>query len=506
MVTKALETRETVTQERPVELEIRTARRSRSFPKLLSRTSTKRIIFLAGDALAITLAHGTAESVVQHLLRVPREYLNPPNYFLFSLPFLVGVLYLFEGYQSPDLRRPEKELALVLKAVSFSFLTLFCANFVFLKTIGFSRYLMLSWYLLAVAFLLVSRFGLRELYGALGRRGLAQQSALLVGSLKKLADFQRVLSLQRCQGYRLLGMIPAPGNPTETTRHDGGLPVVGSFGQWEEIALQHGVQLIVVSLPTNSAGSHEAVLDIVRRCQARGIDVEVYSDLFASSEFNYELDEFSGFFRFYATPRWSRAVQRFVKVVLDRFIGLAGSLVTLSIAPIVGLLIKLEDRGPIFYRREFVGCDGEIHHYRKFRTMRQDSDRLVHEDPALKAKFDEKYKLVDDPRVLRVGRFLRKYSIDEFPQFFSLLAGKLTFVGPRVICQEEKERYGPLLPKLLSVKPGITGFWQVMGRQNTTYDERVQMDMIYIDHWSIWLDLLIVAKTFWKVLRSEGAY
>jgi lipopolysaccharide/colanic/teichoic acid biosynthesis glycosyltransferase len=107
---------------------------------------------------------------------------------------------------------------------------------------------------------------------------------------------------------------------------------------------------------------------------------------------------------------------------------------------------------------------------------------------------------------LRIGHTLRKYSLDEFPQFFSLLAGKLTFVGPRVISREETSRYGDLLPKLLSVKPGMTGYWQVTGRQNTSYAERIELDMFYIDHWSLKLDFIIMAKTIWKVLRADGAY
>jgi lipopolysaccharide/colanic/teichoic acid biosynthesis glycosyltransferase len=138
--------------------------------------------------------------------------------------------------------------------------------------------------------------------------------------------------------------------------------------------------------------------------------------------------------------------------------------------------------------------------------MRVDADRMLEKDPELRQQFVKQYKLASDPRVTNVGRFLRKYSLDEFPQFFSVLRGNLSLVGPRTIRSEESLRYGALLPKLLSVKAGLTGFWQVMGRQLTTYEERVQMDMFYIDHWSLWLDLWIIAKTFWKVLRAEGAY
>jgi lipopolysaccharide/colanic/teichoic acid biosynthesis glycosyltransferase len=194
-----------------------------------------------------------------------------------------------------------------------------------------------------------------------------------------------------------------------------------------------------------------------------------------------------------------------VKLLLDRIIGFVGSVVTLLLIPFVALVLKYEDGGPIFHRREFVDSDGQLRHYLKFRTMLVNADQILRDNPALKKKFDHKYKLPDDPRILRTGRFLRKYSIDEFPQFFSVLTGKLTFVGPRVISREETTRYGKLLPKLLSVKPGVTGYWQVMGRQKTTYAERIKMDMFYIDHWSLGLDFTIMAKTVWKVFRADGA-
>jgi len=194
------------------------------------------------------------------------------------------------------------------------------------------------------------------------------------------------------------------------------------------------------------------------------------------------------------------------QVIVDSVIGIFGSALTLLIMPVVALAISLEDRGPSFFRSEFVDCDGTVRYYLKFRTMVRNADEILAGDAELRAQFSAKQKLKNDPRILRVGRVLRRSSIDEFPQFFSLLTGHLTMVGPRTISRSEMERYGELLPKLLSVKPGITGYWQVNGRQNTTYDERVRMDMFYVDHRSLRLDLRIIAKTFWTVLRGEGAY
>jgi lipopolysaccharide/colanic/teichoic acid biosynthesis glycosyltransferase len=279
-----------------------------------------------------------------------------------------------------------------------------------------------------------------------------------------------------------------------------------ALAAWDEAVSKLRVQLVVVSLPSTTPGSHELVREILRRSKARGVDVELYSDLSATSEFNFALDEFSGFFRFYPWPTWPRQLQKGAKFCVDMFAGLIGSLLTVVVSPVIGAVIKLEDGGPIFYRSAYLGPQGQDRYYLKFRTMRVDADQVLERNPELRKQFELQHKLRQDPRVTRVGRVLRKYSLDELPSFFNILRRDISLVGPRTIREKEGDRYGPLLPKLLSVKPGLTGFWQVMGRQLTTYQERMQMDMFYIDHWSIWLDLLIIAKTFWKVLRAEGAY
>jgi exopolysaccharide biosynthesis polyprenyl glycosylphosphotransferase len=473
---------------------------------LLGSSRVKKLLFLAGDVTAVMAAHSLAEILARHSMNIPVVFLNPSGYFLFYVPFFTALLYFLEGYKSHDLRRPEKELELLFKGISISFVALACANFILFKSLAFSRYLLVEWYLLALLFLLVARFSLRAMYGELWRRGLARQKAILLGSADDLADFERRLAIQRYRGYEMAGVLAESLECGVSPSARFAVPVLGPLENWEEIAEAERARLIVVHLADSAADRDPRALEIIRRCQEKRIDVEAYSELFGGSELLYERDEFSGFFRFYSSPRWSRSLQQAVKNLLDILVGLVGSAVTLALTPIVWLLLQWEDGGAIFHRRVYVGMDGRVRYFLKFRTMVEDAEQILENDTALNLRFKHSLKLKDDPRVLRVGRFLRKYSLDEFPQFFSVLRGRLTFVGPRAIAPEACERYGALLPKLLSMKPGLTGYWQVMGRQTTTYEEKIQMEMFYIDHWSIWLDLVIIAKTFWEVLRAEGAY
>lgn len=198
-------------------------------------------------------------------------------------------------------------------------------------------------------------------------------------------------------------------------------------------------------------------------------------------------------------------LQRWGKVCLD-YVG-AGALIV-SLAPIlllVSLLVAMEDGWPIIYRRRVVGRRGEFDAY-KFRSMRMDADEILDGDSALKTEFERNYKLKNDPRLTRFGSFLRRSSLDECPQLFNVLKGDMSLVGPRMKTAAELERYGSYREELLSVKPGITGYWQVRGRQTVDYDERVRMDIHYVQNWSLMMDLKILLKTPVKVLRREGAY
>ncbi len=207
--------------------------------------------------------------------------------------------------------------------------------------------------------------------------------------------------------------------------------------------------------------------------------------------------------------RISPANQMSVSRILKRCIDILGSAALIAIfSPlflIVGLLVAIDDGWPIIHRRRCLGEHGEFDAL-KFRTMRRDADAILNADPVLRAEFERNFKLKNDPRITKSGAILRKFSLDELPQLFNVLVGQMSLVGPRMFTAKELDKYGPYKDLVLSVRPGVTGYWQVNGRQNVSYDERVKMDVYYIENWSLYADLKIMLLTPLKVFRREGAF
>ncbi|HLX41675.1 MAG TPA: sugar transferase [Ktedonobacteraceae bacterium] len=193
------------------------------------------------------------------------------------------------------------------------------------------------------------------------------------------------------------------------------------------------------------------------------------------------------------------------KRLLDIVLSVSGILALIPVFIIVAVCIKLDDKGSVLHFREIVGANGRRFFALKFRTMRADADEYLAKHPELMRKFQQNMKLERDPRITRIGRFLRKTSLDELPQLFNVLVGQMSLVGPRIIHPSELPRYGECAQKRLSVKPGITGLWQISGRQHISYDERVLLDMRYIDNRSLIVDITILVKTLKVFIVHTGA-
>ena len=197
------------------------------------------------------------------------------------------------------------------------------------------------------------------------------------------------------------------------------------------------------------------------------------------------------------------------KWILDKFLSLLTFVLVSPLFVIVPILIKLTSKGPVFYRHARLGLQGRPIRIWKFRSMYADADRrlgkVLAEDPRRKAEWEATFKLKDDPRITPVGRFLRRTSLDELPQLFNVLAGEMALVGPRPIVSEEVPRYGKDYATISSVRPGVTGLWQVSGRSDTDYPVRIKLDLQYVLNWSPWMDLWILMRTGVSVLLMRGA-
>jgi len=195
-----------------------------------------------------------------------------------------------------------------------------------------------------------------------------------------------------------------------------------------------------------------------------------------------------------------------IKRIMDVVFATIGLIVLLPVFAIIALAIKLESKGTIFFKHIRIGKNGKIIKIYKFRSMVENAEQLIQEfTPEQMKEYKENYKLTDDPRITKIGKFLRKTSLDELPQLINIIKGDLSIIGPRPVVQEELEKYGANASKFLSVTPGLTGYWAANGRSSTSYEERMEMELFYVDNLSMKLDIQVFFKTILSVIKREGA-
>ena len=197
---------------------------------------------------------------------------------------------------------------------------------------------------------------------------------------------------------------------------------------------------------------------------------------------------------------------RVIKRILNLLCSFVGVIVLSPFFLIISLLIKVTSKGPVFFVHERVGLNGRKFKLIKFRTMVNNAEEMIASfSPEQKKEWEENYKLKDDPRITKIGKFLRRTSLDELPQLINILKGDMSIVGPRPVVDEELNWYGDKKDKLLSVKPGLTGWWAVNGRSNVPYPERCDLELYYVDHISFALDAIIILKTLGAIIKKDGA-
>lgn len=422
-----------------------------------------------------------------------RDYLE---FTLVVAPFFL-IIFAFEGlYTMRATRTFTKEAYGVARAISLGLVVLVIA--VFLNREWFSsRFVILVSWAIAVVYVVMARYLIQRIQKwYLVNRGVGIHRVLLIGANQKMYALRKYLMKNKQMGYRVVDQVD-----------------IISISHIKEIRAKKGVDEIIVGDPTLTDDEQEKLFDY---CQINNITYKYFPTTLQTQRFSMKIFNGEPIIEFQHTPLdgWGRVMKRTYDIV-------AGTGLMILFGPVmlvVALLIKLEDPdGPIIYKNERIGEDGKKFFVYKFRYM-QWKYCVTHDNPHMKEaiEFEKKlieernvrkggilYKIKDDPRKMKVGAFIERFSLDELPQFFNVLEGTMSLVGPRPHQEREVARYSEYHRRLLTMRPGVTGMAQVSGRSDLAFEDEYLLDVFYIENWSLWLDIVICIKTAGALIRRR---
>ena len=358
-------------------------------------------------------------------------------------------------------------------------------------------------YLFILFFIFSGRFIVGKI---LSKVGYLTIPVLLVGAGKTAELVKKSLDRMPIATYKIIGYVDdKPKSSTIANQY----PCLGAFKDVETVIKETGVQTVLICAPGLES---KKLVSLINQLQLLVKRVSFVPELFGLPTSNISargmMEEQAVVLR--VQNNLARKSNRIMKRIFDIVATVCGGILILPIFAIVAVLIYLDSPGPIVFGHKRVGQGGKEFPCYKFRSMVPNAQEALEvylkENPTAREEWERDFKLKDDPRVTRIGKFLRKTSLDELPQLWNVLVGDMSLVGPRPIVRDEIVKYGDYINDFYLVPPGITGVWQVSGRSDTTYEERVLMDSWYVHNWSVWIDIVYLLKTVLAVVKSKGAY
>lgn len=473
------------------------------------RNRTIRDITILSDLILVNAAFAFAYVVRyrwEWLLPVEDPFFEPyARYFSQQIAFNVLMIFTFAQGRVWRRRRGEvwvDEVSRIGFATATAVTLLMAVTYFFLSEAPFSR-LMLFWILLfVVLFLGLGRLLRRGILSVLYRRGTAVDRVLVLGSGETGRGLIRTLLARPDLGFKAIGYLH--DGSQENNIGLGRIPHLGTFDDLPHL-LQTTPNLYTVFIAVPGEMYHQTT-QLLRICQEHGIPAQVVPDLLQLSLNRVEFNNMAGIPMLGVREVGMSRGQRVLKRLLDLILITIAGIPALLVAAIIAVAIKLDSPGPVFYAADRVGRGGKPFPMVKFRSMVLDADKQKKELEALNEADGPIFKIKDDPRLTRVGKFLRRSSLDELPQLWNVLLGQMSLVGPRPPLQEEVDQYKPWHRQRLAVIGGLTGLWQVSGRSDLTFDELCLLDIYYIENWSLATDIRILLQTIPHSLFGRGAY
>lgn len=418
------------------------------------------------------------------------------------IPVWLLIFYLLGLYDRQKLLGGTQEYSRVFNGTTIGVLLVISVGFLTTDFVFARGWLLLAW-IFAFLFSATGRFLLRRVVYALRKRGYFLSQAVIIGANSEGISLADQLMTWKTSGFHILGFVDKKLPVGTSLIND--LQVLGNVEQLDEIVQQYKVEEII--LASSAISSRDKMLDIFQQYGVSGkVNVHMSSGLYEIITTGLTVKEFAYVPLVGVNKVRLNGFDQLLKFILDYAFAIPAVIILLPILLGITLAVKIDSPGPAIYRRRVLGIKGRQFDAYKFRTMYRDGDEILKKYPELQAELRRNFKLKDDPRVTRVGKLIRKWSLDELPQFINVLKREMSLVGPRIITPEEVEKYKKWDLNLMTVRPGITGLWQVSGRSDVTYEERVRLDMHYIRNWSIWLDLELLFRTLPAVIRKRGAY
>ena len=440
-----------------------------------------------------------------------------------ALLVLVVVIRLL-SFRYCDLYRVRGEFSFVddairiFKAAAIGSLLIVAAAFLYrggfeFRAFSYARGVFIADFFIVLIIAGVVRFVMRSVQTFVRSRQINLIPTLVVGRGPEASLFIREMRERPALGYRVIGVVETgPSVPAESLSYED-VPIIGRLEQLPEVIRDSGANEVIIADPQVNG---DALFEVMMRCgRRRGVEFRIAPSLFNCLPRKTEIDQIGvlPMIRLFREPLSSGA--RILKRTFDLIFAALAITLLFPLWLLIALLIKLDSKGPVFYTQERVGMDGRLFLLYKFRTMKAGADSELHREyqrafiagraeANLGNDTQPTYKLLADPRITRIGKILRRISLDEVPQLLNILAGDMSLVGPRPPIPYEVEAYELWHRKRLDMKPGVTGLWQVSGRNRLPFEEMVRLDLFYIENWSLLLDIKIILRTGFVMLGGEG--
>ncbi len=476
-----------------------------SQPRVAPHAQTALAFIPPSASLCLLLSDLIGVSAVFFFAVWSRHLSNPTldlHFYMKVYPSVLVFLVAFrsQGLYPAMLLHPAEEMRRTFHSVTAVIVVLVASTFFLRNGLAYSRYVIVLSWVLVPPVVLLGRVITRKLFS---QHSWWPTSAVVLGTGPAAQQIARSLNNSQ-RGLRITGVLL----PSAIGDWDSDLPpVIGHLSDAPMIRQQRSLRYAVLAMPDSShTEMRQTIQDHCRDFR----HILIVTHLLGICCLGISPREIAGHVGLEIPQRLSFMVPKMIKRCMDCALGSFGFLLLVPMFLIICAAIKLTSKGPIFFGHLRYGRDGKAFHALKFRTMVTNADRFLEDylrkHPEQLLEWQVYHKLKNDPRITTVGRWLRRYSLDELPQLINILLGHMSLVGPRPIVESEIKRYATTYDLYTRVPPGLTGLWQVSGRNNTTYEERVAFDDYYIRNWSIWMDMYILARTFRAVVRADGAY